>query len=665
MRTLSIKILILCLALVTAAASAVEDPGKLTPRARDRMLSSLSDFPEIYWIYLDESAFADTAIPLTERARARRRKADPDGLLIDRLDHPVTDAALAQIAATGVTVRHPSRWLRAVSVYADAAQLASLSGLPVVRRIDALKTMLSPSPDDKAIDRPMTPSLDAADDDYGLSQLQNQFVEADRLHRIGLSGVGVLIAIFDTGFDIDHPALESASVVAAYDFINGDTSVAEQDCELETERNHQNYHGTLVWGAVGGYLPGSLIGVAFGADFALAKTEITCGGTEIRLEEDNWVAAAEWADSLGADIITSSLTYADFQDADDYTVADLDGNTALLTIAADIAASKNILVLNAAGNGRGGDLNRVAPPADGDSVIAVGAVNADSTLAAFSSPGPTADGRIKPDVTTLGVGIYTTRAYPIRSFFYSTGTSLSTPLVAGGAALAMERNPNITAAELADLMRITAGGSSSPDNDFGYGLFSAFRSANLPRLEPVDDIQVRVGEEIEVTVVTAGLSESPPSISGINLPEGVTILDNIDGTALLTAIGNKDNPPEVVFQIIADVGYLADTISVMLQTFDSNPNSIYAGPNPFSESIWFYADAAAGIMRTVTIFNMAGEKVWERVNHSPNPSDVMTEWDIVRWDGRNGDGESVAPGVYLVCIQAERRTARLKVLKTD
>ena len=176
---------------------------------------------------------------------------------------------------------------------------------------------------------------------------------------------------------------------------------------------------------------------------------------------------------------------------------------------------------------------------------------------------------------------------------------------------------------------------------------------------------MRVGEEIEVTVVTAGLSESPPSISGINLPEGVTILDNIDGTALLTAIGNKDNPPEVVFQIIADVGYLADTISVMLQTFDSNPNSIYAGPNPFSESIWFYADAAAGIMRTVTIFNMAGEKVWERVNHSPNPSDVMTEWDIVRWDGRNGDGESVAPGVYLVCIQAERRTARLKVLKTD
>ncbi len=563
-----------------------------------------------------------------------------------------------QIHNAGAHVRHASKWLRAVSVEADSAQLGRLQSLPFVERIDLVKVLTARSfPDVQPLhpkDLPTRPTALA----YGLTAFQNLFINAVKLHQAGLDGKGVMIALFDTGFEINHRAFDSAHVVAAYDFINNDATVDEIECPEETARNHQNRHGTLVFGVIGGNVTDTLVGVAPKADFILAKTEITCGATEIKLEEDNWIAAAEWADSIGADIISSSIGYTQFTDTGSYTFDDLDGNTALITIAADIAASKNILVFNAAGNERDTPWGHIVTPADGDSVLAVGAVRADSTLAPFSSPGPTADGRVKPDIVTLGIGVYTSE--PSGGYAVASGTSLSTPLVTGGAALALEHDSSLTAAELCDLIRQGGNRSPLPDNDFGWGLYDATRSADIIKIDQSEPIQVWVNEFLSVPITTSGRSNSIPVLRAFDLPLSTILVDHGNGTGHLELLGSEQNPSVVRFGLVADVGYFADTAYLFLETYPSAGRAIVAAPNPFADSVRIFVAPSAGGLVSVSIFDAAGEKVWEKVK-SPDPSaDVINTWN-----GRNREGRVVAAGVYLVHVKTNRYTSILKVLKRE
>lgn len=384
---------------------------KLTDRASKALDFADSDFPQIYWVFLDNNAVADEPIFLTDKARQRRAKVDPVDFLVDSLDYPISEEALTEIENTGVVIRHASRWLRAVSVYTNAQQLGALAALPFVKQIDLISIYKTRLPRDiTTIERERNPES-AGDFLYGGSLAQHQFIRSDRLHILGLTGKGVMIAVLDTGFDTDHPAFDTTSILVTHDFIHGDSDVTEIECTVGIA---QNYHGTAVLGILGANAPNNLIGVAPGADYILAKTEISCGDTEIKLEEDNWIAAAEWADSIGADIITSSLGYHTFNDSGSYTFDHLNGDSALITFVADMAASKNILVVTSAGNSRGHVWNHISMPADGDSVLAVGAVYDDGLVTTFSSPGPTADGRIKPDVVTLGVGVWLAIAEPPR-----------------------------------------------------------------------------------------------------------------------------------------------------------------------------------------------------------------------------------------------------------
>jgi serine protease AprX len=651
----ALAIILLALA-VTLPCLAVAEHAPMTPHLAARVAAA-PQTQQTVWVYLSAETRDSHPIALTERALRRRARVDPNGYLIDSLDYPICADIIDQIAPLVDTLRRVSRWLRAVSVDASAQQLATLQQLPFVDSLGWLPTLVTTAPPVTLDAAPHRQAEPPTDPDYGNSLYQTRFCGVRQLHQIGLSGRGVLIALLDSGFEYQHEAFESLNLVAQYDFINDDHSVRGADCEEAFSNGWQDHHGTLVLGAIGAFLPGQLIGVAWGADYALAKTEIVCGGTEIRREEDNWLAAAEWADSLGADIVSSSLGYYAFQDETGYRFSDLDGNTALTTRAADWAAAKNILVVTSAGNTRNTTWNHITTPADADSCIAVGAALADSSLARFSSPGPTADGRIKPDITTLGGNVYTTRN--IGGYALAGGTSLSAPLVAGGAALALEHDPTATAATLAHLIRQTGSMASNPNNDFGYGLYNAARAANIVRILPLAPINILLDETATFTIITEGWLDAPPSIYGVALPSGVTVSDNGDGTADLFVFGNRDMNLSERATIVADLGCFADTQWVDISLWVAGSGLVYAGPNPFADSVRIFVRPEAGLCRSVTIFSPSGEKVWEQVNSSATTADDIT------WYGTNRHGRQVAPGVYLVLVQTDHHTVRLKVLKSD
>lgn len=658
------KILVpIALMLIIAATSTVaQNRPRITPQAAQVMQGSTTAVSK-YWLFFDSSAISDEPVKLTDRARTRRAKVDPDNLLLDARDYPVRQNVIEQLAATGVTVNYISRWLHAASVEATPMQIQQAMQVTPIRLIDIVPQYSASRPPEPDRSEFRAPDATAVDLNYGPSLMQNQFVRSEKLHKADFTGAGVLIAMFDSGFRTEHEAFDSTTILATWDFINGDPDVSGAECI----DNPQEGHGTLTFGAVGGYVPGTLIGVAFGADYILAKTEITCGGTEIKVEEDNWIAAAEWADSIGADIISASLGYNTFQDSGSYTLSDLDGNTARITIAADIAAAKNILVVNSAGNERNNPAwPRIMMPADGDSVLAIGAVREDGVLTGFSSPGPTADGRIKPDVVTLGQGVYT--ASSSGGYAYASGTSLSCPLAAGAAALAFDFDPTMTAEEYRNLARATAdlsriGGQRAPDNNYGYGILDAAEAADIIRFTIGDTIFIDTTAALSILVSTNGRAAETPALSAFSLPPGVTLVDSGNGEGSLEIASLSGGFEQDSIGLVATISYFVDTAFVVLSAQPAGPihADILAYPNPFTDVVTIVRSSNSGGLVSVTIFNSAGEKVWERVNNSSGLSDTTR----IEWDGRNDSGEPVAPGVYLAYVQSDGATELVKLLKVE
>lgn len=460
--------LILALGLATTVAPAVEPAGG---QSNDRASVTA-------WVYFTDKG-GDTARRLaaaeqhlTARARARRLRNSAE--VVTALDIPVDTRYVAAVRARAVRVRHVSRWLNAVSVELDAERVAQVTTLPFVRSVVPMRAQRSlPLPAPETVVKKSTGPQRAAGVpiDYGKSFKQNSQINTIALHDLGYNGSGVLIGMLDTGFNRidDHVAFQLMDIMITRDFVHGDSIVWDQpgDMGLGT-------HGTYTLSAIGGFAAGEVIGPAWGATYALARTEIT--STELHIEEDHWVAGAEWAESLGVDIISSSLVYRDgFVDGGDYTWEDLDGNTATTTIAADIAAGLGVLVVNSAGNTGfvSAPQNTLWSAADGDSVLAVGAVDSVGVRASFSSVGPSADGRIKPDVMARGVLVRCASPLSSASFADIGGTSLACPLVAGAAALLLEANRGLTNMQIIDALRATASQAGSPDRLMGWGIIDA------------------------------------------------------------------------------------------------------------------------------------------------------------------------------------------------
>ena len=415
------------------------------------------------WVYLKDKTGSEP-IGLIEKTLLRRER---NGLGESPLwlDLSVSNKYVNMLQETGANVLHKSRWLNAVSVLATRSELLKIQALPFVQTLRPIplyrkENFLGSENNNRSTELPNHL-------DYGHAQDQIEQINVHLAHEAGYTGAGIRILVMDTGFDLEHVVFDSLNLIDQWDVINNDNETANQT--NEEEDNGQDHHGTIILSVIAGYAPGSLIGPAFDAEYLLAKTEMV--EQEIQQEEDNYVAGLEWGEQNGADVVSTSLGYLDW-----YTYDDMDGNTAVTTNAIDIAVGLGMVCVTAAGNEGSDNWYYIIAPADADSVLAVGAVDANGDLAYFSSHGPTSDGRIKPEICARGVSTWACSSYDMTGYNNYNGTSLSTPLVAGAAALIIQSHPEWSAMEVRNAIMMTASQNDEPDNDFGYGILDTWEA---------------------------------------------------------------------------------------------------------------------------------------------------------------------------------------------
>ena len=414
------------------------------------------------WVYFDKKD-SKRIVDLDDASIKRRIKHN----LFEptKYDYLINQNYINEIKELDVEVNIQSRWLNAVSIIADIEKINLIKKLPFVKKIEPVFQHTKK----KSIQASANRIFQNRNIEYGFSYDQIEQINCRIPHIAGYFGQGVRVLYIDTGYELGHTAYDSLNLIAQYDFVNNDENTAnETDQEIA---DNQDDHGTICLSVMAGYAPGNLIGPAFKSEYLLAKTEIMA--EEIQQEEDNYVAALEWGESLGADIACASLGYLDW-----YSYENLDGNSAVTTMAVDIASNLGVLCINSAGNEGDDPWYYIIAPADADSVISVGAVNRDGTIANFSSRGPTYDGRIKPEVCALGVSAYCVRSNTENDFRTASGTSFSAPLAAGAAAVILSANPEWTNMQLREAMMMTASLSNSPDNIYGYGILNTWAAIN-------------------------------------------------------------------------------------------------------------------------------------------------------------------------------------------
>ena len=414
------------------------------------------------WVYFDKK---DKSIFTELDPAALKRRVKHNIFTATKYDSNIKEEYIKELEAVGAEIKNQSRWLNAVSLVVDINQIELIQKLPFVKKIEPVRQHKKK----KAIQSVDNQTLVNRDIDYGLSSNQIEQINCRIPHIAGYFGQGVRVLYIDTGFELNHEAYDSLNLIGQYDFINNDQNAAnETDQEI---LENQDDHGTLCLSVMAGYAPGSLIGPAFKSEYLLAKTEIEA--EEIQQEEDNYIAALEWGESLGADIACASLGYLDW-----YSYEDLDGNTAATTKAIDIASELGVLCVNSAGNEGDDPWYYIITPADADSVLSVGAVDVNDVIANFSSRGPTFDGRIKPEVCARGVSTYCVRSNTENIYRTASGTSFSAPLAAGAAAVIMSANPEWTNMQVREAIMMTASQFNSPDNDYGHGILNTWAAIN-------------------------------------------------------------------------------------------------------------------------------------------------------------------------------------------
>ena len=407
---------------------------------------------------------------LSQRAIDRRTN---QGIAITTEDLPVNPAYVQGLVNAGATILNTSKWFNAAIIDTPStAVLNAINALPYVQnttvvgkikggkhstKLDAVTTV------PYATQRLM--SVEAASSfAYGYSDNQINMLGLQYLHNAGFDGTGIRIAVLDAGF-LFAPGMicfdslfQQNRILATWDFVDHESDVYDD-----------HYHGAAVLSCMASIVPDSLIGTAPHAEYILLRSEDA--NTEYIIEEYNWAVAAEYADSAGADIINSSLGYTQFNDpSQDHTYADMNGDTAPGTIAADKAASKGIIVVNSAGNEGNSNWNYIGVPADADSILSVGAVDENGNYASFSSNGPSYDGRVKPDVAARGQNTWLYSPFSNNLPVMGNGTSFSSPVMAGAVACLRQAWPYKSNMEIIQAVKRSANQFSNPDTLLGYGI---------------------------------------------------------------------------------------------------------------------------------------------------------------------------------------------------
>lgn len=438
--------LLLIVLIVAGAAKAQMAPGKYWVEFTDKDNTPYSvSQPEVF---------------LSDRSIERRINQNID---IDQTDLPVDPAYIDQVLALGdIQMLYSSRWFNALAIAVeDSTLIEEILQLPFVAGVRSVVHYGREEFPEKEPIRGIDGGT-KSNEIYGTSLHQIEMLNGHLLHNEGYTGNGIRIGVMDGGFnqadsmDAFAPLIADGRLIGTYDFVGVQENVF-----------YSSSHGTRVWSTMASYWPDSIIGSAYSSEYMLFLTEDVT--SEFQLEETNWIAAAEMADSAGVDVLNTSLGYTLFDDSlQSHSYADMDGETTWITRGGNMAARKGMLVINSAGNSGAGSWYYIGAPADADSVLAIGAARADSSIAAFSSRGPTFDGRVKPNVCAQGV--QTVMANTNNTVMTGNGTSFSSPVLSGLAACLWQTAPEATNMQVFRAIEESAHLFNNPNDSLGYGL---------------------------------------------------------------------------------------------------------------------------------------------------------------------------------------------------
>jgi hypothetical protein len=687
-RRLAVFALLLGFSAVTAHS------GDIHPSLRDRIRGEDASGTACVWVFFSDrgittdhdlrSALDAAQDRIDGRALARRARAG--AAFADVFDLPVPSAYMEEVARYGV-LRHESRWLNAVSVETQLGRLASIASLPFVREVRPVArvklTGLGPerAPDGRILERldparvgrPQPRPATA----YGPSYDQLNEIGVIQTHAAGYSGARVVVMMLDTGFRKDHQAVSRLRRIAEHDFVFGDGNTQNEADDAPT----QHWHGTATWSACGGYAPGTLVGPAYGASFVLAKTEDIRSETEV--EEDNYVAALEWGDSLGVEVTSASLIYMGFDDGTGWDWSELDGDTAPITRALDRAAALGILCANAMGNA-GPAPGTLGEPADADSILAVGAVDAGDLIADFSSRGPTVDGRIKPEVCARGVETWCADATDPDSYLGASGTSLATPLVGGACALVLEAHPEWSAYRARSALIMTADRATHPDTNYGFGRINVWAAIHqAPLIVPVPfslaspedstlvgtvrptlswnrssdpqggaityEVWIDEDPQFASPLIIGGLVDTTVTVSPLAAetlfrwrvfaeePDGYRRLSREDRSFRTPAAGSAEDLP------VAVAGW-----------------KLQASPNPWGRNSrirWYAPPGSLGRTVELSAFDATGRRI-----DFENRVVAREGWNDWPWSPGTGDPDATPSGVYIARLMTGGRAITTKIV---
>lgn len=442
----------LAIALLATGASAQQDTLKYRISLKDKAATEYSlKKPEKY---------------LSAKAIERRRKQN---LPIDSTDLPVCRKYIDEIRKQGVKIVVTGKWDNFVTVSCnDTTLIDRIAALPFV--LSTEKVWISPGAGKPSMaterDSVLNQPTMHPDSIYGRAITQIQMSNGDKLHEAGFKGQGMTIAVIDAGFhNVDKiTAMQNIRILGTKDFVN-------QQADIFAESSH----GMSVLSCIGMNRPDIMTGTAPEASFWLLRSEDEY--SEHLVEQDYWSAAVEFADSVGVDVINTSLGYYSFDDkSKNYKYRDLDGRHALMSRQASHIADKGMILVCSAGNSGAGSWKKITPPGDADNVLTVGAIDKRAVLATFSSVGNTADHRVKPDVVAVGVGSDVIRTDGNQG--RANGTSFSSPIMCGMVTCLWQACPTLTAKEVIELVRRSGDRAGFPDNIYGYGVPDMWKAYN-------------------------------------------------------------------------------------------------------------------------------------------------------------------------------------------
>ena len=646
-----------------------------------------------YWIYFKDkgenfvetnslskggSLYTAAEKSLSARSLERRKRASVNNQ-IDYTDVPVSINYVNKLKEFGIEIENTSKWFNAVTAFLDESALQKIKELTFVSELKPVVIFKGKKEDaDLQVVNNNTLNKITSKYNYGLSLLQNNTINVPKVHDLGINGQGVLVGMLDTGFDWKrHTSLSKRKVLREYDFVFKDSVTANETKDV----GGQDSHGTLCFSILGGFAADTLIGPSFNSEFILGKTEDI--RSETRIEEDNWVACIEWMESLGIDVASSSLGYNEFDNnIGNYVYSNMDGATATITLAADIAVSKGVVVVIAAGNEGSSTWKYITAPADGKYVIAVGAVSSNGTKASFSSFGPTYDGRIKPDVSALGVSVYHAVSGTKTSYSWSNGTSVACPLVAGVAAMIKSARPDMTPAQVLNALRSTASLAAAPNNELGWGIIDAYKAityngivyGNSPTVEAVTNgikISTYIASKYTINKSSVKIYYLTPNKSYVAV--NMTQESNLDETnsglysAVIPVISGSTSFNYYI-SAIDDKGerrHPYDAPSKSFSVLDKKESatlptafSLYQNyPNPFNPSTEIKFDIKQKTNVKLSVFNSLGQLVTVLLDENKNPESYS-----VSWNGLDSYGKKCSSGMYYYRLETKEFSETKKMM---